>query len=177
MPPRIEALYTDCEGRVYLMDTGQDVSSAIGNRLLRFNGDYINGDLSYEVITDLQKASVGDIDDMSPGIVNGEINDKLGFAIDSTVLWQIDYTIGTGMNLANTSGTWGVHALGGPLFDDGKPRLYVLSQTAGLFEVNLANYTSSPLLIQGPNLMLQNGFNGWSGLAGPLTECTSLIPQ
>lgn len=57
-PPRIEALYTDCDGRVYLMDTGKDVSTAEGNRLLRFTGDYIKGDLGYEVITDLQKAAL-----------------------------------------------------------------------------------------------------------------------
>ena len=175
--PRIEALYTDCDNRVYLMDTGKDVSSAEGNRLLRFTGDYLNGDLNYEVITDLQKASVADIDDMSPGVVNGEINDKLGFAIDSTQLWQIDYTTGTGTNLAKTSGTWGVHALGAPLFDDAKPRLYVLSQTAQLFEVSLVDYKSSGVLVTGPDLKLNTGYNGWSGLAGPLTECVSKIPQ
>ena len=39
----IEALYTDCEGRVYLMDTGADVSSAAGNRLIRLTGDYLAG--------------------------------------------------------------------------------------------------------------------------------------
>lgn len=176
-PPRIEALYTDCSGRVYLMDTGKDVSSADGNRLLRFTGDYLAGDLAYEVITDLQKASVADIDDMSPGVVNGEINDKVGFAMDSTMLWQIDYITGTGKNLAQTSGTWGVHALGGPLFDDKKPRLYVLSQNAALFRVALDTYASSPQLAIGPDLKLQTGYNGWSGLAGPLTECMTLIPQ
>lgn len=174
MPPRIEALYTDCDGRVYLMDTGVDVSNSSGNRLLRFTGDYLAGDLSYEVLTDLQKASVGDIDDMSPGIVDGEINDLLGFAIDSSVLWQLDYTTGTGMNLADTSGTWGVHALGGPLFDDAQPRLYVLSSSATLFGIDLADFSSSRSLVVGPDLMHDN--NGWSGLAGPLTECVTAIP-
>lgn len=174
MPPRIEALYTDCDGRVYLMDTGVDVSNSSGNRLLRFTGDYLAGDLSYEVLTDLQKASVGDIDDMSPGIVDGEISDKLGFAIDSSELWQIDYTTGTGMNLADTSGTWGVHALGGPLFDDATPRLYVLRQDATLFAVDLADFSSSRPLIVGPDIGHDN--NGWSGLAGPLTECVTAIP-
>ena len=176
-PPRIEALYTDCDGRVYLMDTGVDVSSATGNRLLRFKGQFLKGDLTYDVITDLEKASVADIDDMSPGLVNGEVNDKVGFAIDSTFLWRIDYTTGTGMNLAQTSGTWGVHLLGGPLFADQKPRLYVLSQNAALFQVNLQNYQSSQALVVGPNLMLQSGYNGWSGLAGPLTDCVTAIPQ
>jgi hypothetical protein len=173
-PLRIEALYTDCDGRVYLMDTGSDVVNSSGNRLLRFSGMYLAGDLNFEVITNLQNASVGDIDDMSPGIVDGEINDLLGFAIDSSVLWQLDYTTGTGMNLADTSGTWGVHALGGPLFDDMQPRLYVLSQNATLFEIDLADFSSSEPLVVGPDLMHDN--NGWSGLAGPLTECVTAIP-
>ena len=72
---------------------------------------------------------------------------------------------------------WGVHALGGPLFDNKKPRLYVLSQNAALFEIDLNNYKSSPQLVLGPDLKLQTGYNGWSGLAGPLTDCMSLIPQ
>lgn len=181
-PIRVEALYTDCDGRVYLMDTGADVTNAVGNRLLRFTGDYLAGDLEFEVITDLQNASVGDIDDMSPGIVMGEINDSLGFAQDTGALWQIDYTTGTGMKLANTKGTYGVHALGAPLFDDATPRLYVLSAGTtsigpDLYRVDLDTYASSPSLVTGPNFMLQTGSNGWSGLAGPLTECVTTIPQ
>jgi len=181
-PIRVEALYTDCDGRVYLMDTGVDVTNSIGNRLLRFTGDYLAGDLAFEVITNLQNASVGDIDDMSPGIVNGEISDSFGFAIDSSRLWQIDYTTGTGMQLSLTSGTYGVHALGGPLFDDGEPRLYVLSagnaNTGGqLFGISLGDYASSMPLVEGPDLDLNVGVNGWSGLAGPLTECMTTIPQ
>lgn len=181
-PIRVEALYTDCEGRVYLMDTGVDVSNPIGNRLLRFTGDYLAGDLTFEVITNLQNASVGDIDDMSPGIVDGEISDSKGFAIDSSVLWQIDYTTGTGMQLVNSKGMYGVHALGGPLFDDGEPRLYVLSAGnantgAQLFGVALDNYASSAPMVEGPDLDLNAGVNGWSGLAGPLTECMTTIPQ
>lgn len=182
LPIRVEALYTDCDGRVYLMDTGADVTNAVGNRLLRFTGDYLAGDLAFEVITDLQNASVGDIDDMSPGIVMGEINDSLGFAQDTGSLWQIDYTTGTGMKLANTKGTYGVHALGAPLFDDATPRLYVLSAGTtsigpDLYRVDLDTYASSPSLVTGPNFMLQTGSNGWSGLAGPLTECMTTIPQ
>ncbi len=181
-PIRVEALYTDCDGRVYLMDTGVDVTNSIGNRLLRFTGDYLAGDLAFEVITNLQNASVGDIDDMSPGIVNGEINDSQGFAIDSARLWQIDYTTGTGMQLSLTSGTYGVHALGGPLFDDGEPRLYVLSAGnantgAQLFGISLGDYASSMPMVTGPDLDLNVGVNGWSGLAGPLTECMTTIPQ
>ncbi|MFY0534897.1 hypothetical protein [Nannocystis pusilla] len=106
-PIRIEALYTDCDGRVYLMDTGEDVGNNEGNRLLRFTGAYLQGDLAFEVITDLGNASVADIDDMSPGIVDGEVSDSLGFAMDSSNLWQIDYTTGTGMQQAETDGTWG----------------------------------------------------------------------
>jgi hypothetical protein len=176
-PPRVEALYTDCEGKVYLMDTGVDVSTAEGNRLLRFTGDFLkNGKLDFEVITDLQNASVADIDDMSPGIVDGEISDGMGFAMDSSDLWRIDYTTGTGMNLQATDGTWGIHALGGPLFADMLPRLYILSSNAELMAVQLDDYSTTQLIV-GPDLMLQSGYNGWSGLAGPLTECMTTIPQ
>jgi hypothetical protein len=180
-PLRIEALYTDCDGRVYLMDTGEDVGSNDGNRLLRFTGAYLQGDLAFEVITDLENASVGDIDDMSPGLVDGEVSDSLGFAMDSSVLWQIDYTTGTGMQLAETDGTWGIHVLGGPLFDDMQPRLYILSSGgddsgAELMQVDLDGFSSSQPLIVGPDLNLSSGYNGWSGLAGPLTECMTTIP-
>ncbi|HEY8378606.1 MAG TPA: hypothetical protein VIK91_19065, partial [Nannocystis sp.] len=157
MPLRIEALYTDCVGRVYLMDTGVDVTNSIGNRLLRFTGNYLQGDLNFEVITDLENASVGDIDDMSPGIVNGEISDSLGFAMDSSNLWHLDYTTGTGVKLGKTGGTYGVHALGGPLFADGVPRLYVLSagnadKGAELLLVDLDDYSNGPPLVVGPDL-------------------------
>jgi hypothetical protein len=174
-PPRVEALYTDCDGRIYLMDTGEDVGSATGNRLLRFKGAYLKGELEFDVITDLGDASVADIDDMSPAIIDGEISDGVGFAMDSTDLWQIDYTTGTGMKLADTDGTWGIHALGGPLFTDGEARLYILSSDAELLRVQLDDY-SSTALITGPDLELDSGYNGWSGLAGPLTECMTTIP-
>ncbi|PCC72785.1 hypothetical protein SAMN02745121_01901 [Nannocystis exedens] len=180
-PIRVEALYTDCDGRVYLMDTGEDVGNNEGNRLLRFTGAYLQGDLAFEVITDLGNASVADIDDMSPGIVDGEVSDSLGFAMDSSNLWQIDYTTGTGMQLADTDGTWGIHALGGPLFDDMQPRLYILSsgddQTgAALMQVDLDDFSNSRPLVTGPDFDLDGGYNGWSGLAGPLTECMTTIP-
>lgn len=174
-PPRVEALYTDCNGRIYLMDTGEDVGSSAGNRLLRFKGAYLEGALEFDVITDLGDASVADIDDMSPGIIDGEISDGVGFAMDSSDLWQIDYTTGTGKLLAGTDGTWGIHALGGPLFGDGEPRLYILSSDAELLRVKLDDYSSTSL-ITGPDLKLDTGYNGWSGLAGPLTECMTTIP-
>ncbi|WAS92075.1 hypothetical protein [Nannocystis punicea] len=180
-PIRVEALYTDCDGRVYLMDTGEDVSSNVGNRLLRFTGAYLQGDLAFEVITDLGNASVADIDDMSPGIVDGEVSDSLGFAMDSSNLWQIDYTTGTGMQQADTDGTWGIHALGGPLFDDLQPRLYILSSGddetgAELMQVDLDDFSNSRPLVTGPDYDFNGGYNGWSGLAGPLTECMTTIP-
>ncbi len=174
--PRVEALYTDCDGRIYLMDTGVDVGNSDGNRLLRFNAGYLKGELGFDVITDLGDASVGDIDDMSPGLVDGEISDGLGFAMDSGDLWKIDYTTGTGMKLAETAGSWGIHALGGPLFGDLTARLYILSNDAKLFEVHLDNFKSDAALIVGPDID-DSAYNGWSGLAGPLTECMSTIPQ
>jgi hypothetical protein len=44
---KIEGLYTDCEGRLYAMDTGGDDSSAQGNRLLRFTGNVTGGDYTF----------------------------------------------------------------------------------------------------------------------------------
>ncbi len=173
---RIEALYTDCQGLVYLMDTGVHVSSAEGNRLLRFTGDYLAGDLSYEVITDLQMASVADIDDMGPGIDDmGQITDGDGFAIDSGQVYDFDYNTGTGM-LLGPGGTWGIHALGGPLFDDGVARLYLLDQEARLFEADPVTLALSDVLLTGPE-PAGDAEPGWSSLAGPLTECESTLPD
>jgi hypothetical protein len=173
---RIEALYTDCQGLVYLMDTGVDVGSAEGNRLLRFTGDYLAGDLGYEIITDLQMASVADIDDMGPGIDDmGEITDGNGFAIDSGQVYDFDYNTGTG-TLLGPGGTWGIHALGGPLFDDATARLYLLDSQARLFEANPVTLNLSGVLITGPDPD-GDAAAGWSSLAGPLTECESTLPD
>lgn len=88
---------------------GDNVGSAAGNRLIRFTADYLVGDLSYEVITDLQNASVADIDDLGPGIdAMGEITDGQGFAIDSSSVYDFDYNTGTG-TLLGAAGTYGVH--------------------------------------------------------------------
>lgn len=172
---RIEALYTDCQGLVYLMDTGSDTSSADGNRLIRFTGDYLAGDLAYEVITDLENASVADIDDMGPGIdEDGEITDGQGFAIDSGTVYDFDYNTGTGTSIG-MGGTWGVHALGGPLFDDGRARLYLLDRDAELVEADPVDLTLSPVLVTGP-APEGDAAPGWSSLAGPLTECESTLP-
>ncbi len=172
---RIEALYTDCQGLVYLMDSGIDVSSATGNRLIRFSGDYLAGDLSYEVITDLENASVADIDDLGPGIdEDGEITDGQGFAIDTSSVYNFDYTTGTGVLLGN-AGTWGVHALGGPLFDDETARLYVFDQEARLREADPVTLATSDVLVTGPDP--DGGAPpGWSGITGPLTECVTTLP-
>ncbi len=172
---RIEALYTDCQGLVYLMDTGADVGSATGNRLIRFTGDYLGGDLSFEVITDLENASAPDIDDMGPGIdADGEITDGQGFAIDTSNVYEFDYNTGTGTSLGN-AGTWGVHALGGPLFDDGIARLYVFDQDANLREADPVTLATSDVLVTGPD---PDGSSpaGWSGITGPLTECVTTLP-
>ncbi|MFO7562537.1 MAG: hypothetical protein R6X02_07825 [Enhygromyxa sp.] len=173
---RIEALYTDCQGLVYLMDTGVDVSSAEGNRLIRFTGDYLAGDLSYEVITDLEQASVADIDDLGPGIDDlGEITDGVGFAIDSGTVYEFDYNTGTG-TLLGMGGTWGIHALGGPLFTDGVARLYIFNSVAELFEADPETLALSPVLVAGPEPE-GSAYPGWSGITGPLTECESTLPD
>ncbi len=172
----IEALYTDCNGLVYLMDSGADLSSATGNRLIRFTGKYLNGDLNYEVITDLENASVADIDDLGPGIdKEGLITDGEGFAIDSGTVYSFNYVTGTGTELGK-GGTWGSHALGGPLFVDNTARLYLLDVNAKLFEADPVTLALSPALVTGPKPD-GNAPGGWSGLTGPLTECESTLPQ
>jgi len=172
----VEALYTDCDGRVYLMDTGLDSVSNAGNRLLRFTGDYLAGDLSYEVITDLMVAVSADIDDMGPGIdAGGKVIDNPGFGIDSGAIYNLDYTTGTG-SMLGMAGTYGIHTLGGPLFDDGVSRLYVLSVDAEVFEADPVTLTLSPVLATGPALA-SGGPPGDSGFAGPLTDCQTGFPQ
>jgi hypothetical protein len=173
---RIEALYTDCQGLVYLMDTGSDVSNAVGNRLIRFTGDYLAGDLAYEVITDLQNAAVADIDDMGPGIdAMGEITDGTGFAIDSGTVHLFDYNTGTG-NALGQAGTYGIHALGGPLFADTTARLYVLDIDGHLYQADPLTLALSDILATGP-APIGMGVAGWSGLSGPLTQCESTLPD
>jgi hypothetical protein len=172
----IEALYTDCQGLVYLMDSGVNLSDAQGNRLIRFTGDYLLGDLGYEVITDLENASVADIDDMGPGIdAMGEITDGIGFAIDSGEVYVFDYNLGTGTSLG-MGGTWGIHALGGPLFTDATARLYLLDIDGQLFEADPGDLALSEVLVTGPT-PAGDAPAGWSGLAGPLTECESTLPD
>ena len=172
----IEALYTDCQGLVYLMDSGVDWSNAIGNRLIRFSGDYLGGDLSYEVITDLENAQVADIDDLGPGIDEmGEITDGTGFAIDSGTVYLFDYNTGTGDSLG-MGGTYGSHALGGPLFDDLTARLYLLDIDAQLFEADPMTLDLSDVLVVGPP-EVDAPVPGWSGLTGPLTECETTLPM
>lgn len=166
----LEALYTDCDGRLYGMDTGEDVVSTTGNRLLRFTGDYLAGDLSFEVVTDLSAAVVADIDDMAPGIADNEITDNPGLAIDTGDVYAFDYDSGTGTQVA-TGGTYGIHALGGPLFDDGGSRLYLLSEQAELFALDPDDFSLSEPLGTGPSVA--EGWPGWSGLTGPVTECDS----
>ena len=166
----IEALYSDCEGRVYAMDTGRDDGDAVGNRLLRFTGNVLASDFTYVVVSDLSVADVADIDDMSPGISDNEISDNPGFAIDSGSIHAFNYESGTGTPVGR-GGTWGIHALGGPLFDDGVSRLYVLSQTAELYRVDPNSFSLSPVLATGP--VPAGGVAGWSGLTGPLTSCVT----
>ncbi|MBV1861632.1 MAG: hypothetical protein KUG77_24650 [Nannocystaceae bacterium] len=172
---RIEALYTDCEGLVYLMDTGTDVVDTDGNRLIRFTEDYLSGDLSYEVITDLSIGNAPDIDDLGPGIdKDGEVTDGQGFAIDSGTVYDFNYTEGNGVSLG-TAGTYGVHVLGGPLFDDDTARLYIFDVTAQLFEGDPATLELSDVLVTGPP-STGGTPSGLSGITGPLTECVTTLP-
>jgi len=166
----LEGLYTDCDGRLYGMDTGVDDSSSDGNRLLRFTGDFVGGDFTYVVVSDLATASVADIDDMGPAIVDNEIVDNPGLAIDTGQVYSFNFETGSG-TAAGSGGTWGIHALGKELFTDNTARLYVFSSTAELFEMDPVNQTLSGVLGTGP--ATGEGNAGWSGLAGPLTDCDS----
>lgn len=166
----IEGLYTDCDGRVYGMDTGSDVSSSDGNRLLLFTADFLAGDFTYQIVSDLSSATVADIDDMGPAIVDNVIQDNPGLAIDSGTVYDFDYQSGTG-TVAGAGGTWGIHALGAELFNDSVARLYVFNSDAELFEMDPVDYSLSSVLGTGPTDV--DRFAGWSGLAGPLTECDS----
>jgi hypothetical protein len=176
MPDKIliEALYTDCANRLYAMDTGLDVGGPDGNRLLRFTGDYLKGDFSYQVVTDFSQVTA-DIDDLGPGIDDqGIITDNPGFAIDSGTVYRFNYQTAIGTILGQ-GGTWGVHALGGSLFDDGRARLYLLSSQAEVFEMNPKTFAVSAVLGIGPTAV--NGdMPAHSGMTGPLTNCqTNLI--
>jgi hypothetical protein len=166
----VEGLYTDCDGRLYAMDTGENNTNSTGNRLLRFTGNVFAGDFNFVVVSDLASADVADIDDMSPGISAGEITDNPGLALDSGNLYDFDYETGTG-TAAGSGGDWGIHALGGPVFDDGIARLYVMSRDAELYEMDPETHDLSGVLQTGPKVT--EGFHGWSGLAGPLTDCDS----
>ena len=164
----IEGLYTDCEGRLYGMDSGVDDTSAEGNRLLRFTGNVTGGDFAFEVVSDLATADVADIDDMGPGIDDNQITDNPGLAIDTGNIHAFNYETGSGTQVAQ-AGTFGIHALGGPLFQDGRSRLYVLNDAAELFEIDPVAFSSSGVLGTGPTPA--QGPAGWSALAGPLTDC------
>lgn len=166
----VEGLYTDCEGRLYAMDTGSDDTDAVGNRLLRFTGDVKSGDFAFAVVSDLATADVADIDDMSPGIVDNAIIDNPGLAIDTGRIHAFNFETGTGSEVAQ-GGTYGIHALGGSLFQDGRSRLFVLSSNAELLELNPKTFAASAPLVVGPKPA--EGIPGWSGLTGPLTHCES----
>jgi hypothetical protein len=170
----LEGLYTDCDGRLYGMDTGVNDGSAEGNRLLRFLGNVVKGHFDFEIVSDLSKAVVADIDDMGPGIdEDGNITDNPGLAIDTGTIYDFNYVLGTGTAVAK-GGTWGIHALGGTLFKDNVSRIYLLSSSAQLFELNPQTYEVSGVLATGPTT--EGAHSGWSGLAGPLTDCETGFP-
>ncbi len=75
--------------------------------------------------------------------------DNPGFGIDSCAIYNLDYTTGTG-SMLGTGGTYGIHTLGGPLFDDSVSRLYVLSVDAEVYEADLMTLMLSPVLATGP---------------------------
>lgn len=165
----VEGLYSDCEGRIYAMDTGVDDGSSEGNRLLRFTGNLLGGDFTFAVVSDLSSADVADIDDLGPGLDGNRITDNPGLAIDTGDIYNFNYETGSG-TLAGSGGTWGIHVLGGDLFRDGRSRLYIMSRDAELYEANPTTLQLMGPLEVGPDTDSESP-PGWSGLAGPLTEC------
>ncbi len=163
----LEALYTDCEDRLYGMDTGANVSSSEGNRLLRFSGRPLNGDLQFTVVSDLSSASVADIDDMGPGIdAQGELTDNPGFAIDTSNIHDFNYETGSGTRVGG-GGKFGIHVLGGELFDDGKSRLYVsLDTDATVHQLDWQSFEVIDTVSTGLDERVD-------ALTGPLTNCTT----
>lgn len=175
LPIYIEALHVDCDGRVYLMDTGVDNVSPDKNRLLRLIGDYLAGDFAYVEIGQLEKGGT-DIDDMAPGIgIDGDAIDNPGLAIDDKWIHRFDYSTGDNNPLL-MAGTYGIHVLGGPLFDDGVSRVYVTDIDGRFYTVDLVKKTVSPSLAMGPSPM-NNVAAGLTGITGPLTECITGFPQ
>jgi hypothetical protein len=174
----LEGLYTDCDGRLYAMDSGRDVTSSAGNRLLRIDGDLQAGDFAYEVITDLAGSSVTDIDDMGPGIAldGSTITDNPGLAIDTGSIYDFSYTEGTG-TLNGKGGTWAIHALGGLFFADNVARVFVMDTDAGLFLYDSKLGTQLGSIGVGPEPTPgTTEFRGDSGLTGPITDCVSAFP-
>jgi hypothetical protein len=144
----IEALYTDSQNRVYLMDTGVHHHSRQGNRLLRFTGDVTTGDFSYEVI---ESFLVPDIDGMGPGIdkTTGWVVDNPGYALDSYSLHHVDYETGDFTYINTIVGPYGIHAINGSFFSDGRSRLYVNSGMS-LFEIDPITGGTPNFLGKGP---------------------------
>ncbi len=172
----IEALYTDASNRIYAMDTGEQVSSREGNRLLRFTGDVLNGDFQFEVITDLS-LSVPDIDGLGPGInkTNGWVVDTPGFAMDTYNVYNVDYVTGTFSYVGSSDGVYAIHAINGSWFSDGKSRLYVISGIPQAGEKLSTLYEINP--DTGKTLLTLGSGPSGTGLTGPLPPGPSDFPD
>ena len=94
---------------------------------------------------------------------------NLGVELDG----QVMYVSADGFHAGLKYGV--MFPLGGPLFTDGVSRLYVLSMNAELFAVDSITYAVSGILGSGP--AVTTGLPGWTGLAGPLTDCVSGFPE
>ena len=169
----VEGLYTDCNGRVYLMDTGPNDAVGGDGRFLRLTGDFVGGDLAFEVVADLDGvAQSPDLDDLSPGFdEEGNLRDNPGLSIDTGMLYTFDFTTGAAEPLT-MAGFYGVHALAGGLFDDGVPRIYVIDLDGTLTYVDALTLSTSAPLGTGPV-----PDSARTGLAGPLTGCVTVLPE
>ncbi|WP_152629937.1 HYR domain-containing protein [Haliangium ochraceum] len=146
----VEALHTDCDGRVYAMDTGVACHTQPGNRLLRFLGEVTAGDFSFDVVSDLSDG-VPDIDDMSPGLgPDGEILDNPGLALDSRELYTIDYQTGDNARLGFSAAYYGIHAFPGSAYADGRGRVYATSLDGQLYDISPSDGGTLHFLGTGP---------------------------
>ncbi len=163
-----EGLYTDCDGRLYAVDTGTTNVTAVGNRLLRFTGDVLSGDYSFEEIVSL--AAVGDIDDLGPGIDDaGRVTDNPGFMIDTTTVFTIHYLTGSSGLVGTSGGRWGIHAVDRSRFSDGESRVFVLNNDGALRRADPDTAATLETLGTGPGTAAIY-------LTGALGTCVSAIP-
>ncbi len=174
----IEAMFTDCLGRVYAVDTGTSSTTATGNRLLRWASvvDFPNG--PYEEIGDLA-ATGTDLDELGPGIVEGGVCDEPGYAADTGNIYRISYVNGTVEYLGTVDGVFNVHALDGSFFQDRRSRALIMRGHALSAGIPVELYAMHPNNVEPITLLGSTPTPIAHGFTGPMPrvcECGTQIP-